>query len=100
MNTRLNSSLDKKFDEFWFLYKSSKGYGKVFNVGINKTYKIKKIYEILKNKLKFNVKLKIEKKRVRPKSSEVDKLLCDNKLFNPLFLGTQESPLLLLLKTP
>ena len=72
-------------EAYWFLYKSSKGYGKVFNIGTNKTYKIKKIYEILKNKLKFNGKLKIEKKRVRPKSSEVDKLLCDNKLFKKNF---------------
>ena len=70
---------------YWLLYKSSKGFGQVFNIGSNKTYKIIKIYKILKTYLKFKGKLKIERKRIRPKKSEVSKLLCDNSLFRKNF---------------
>jgi len=70
---------------YWLLYKSSKGYGQTFNVGSNRTIKIINIYKILKDYLKFKGKLKIEKRRFRPKKSEVSKLLCDNRLFKKNF---------------
>jgi dTDP-glucose 4,6-dehydratase len=76
---------------YWLLFKSDKGFGQVFNVGTKKTHKIKNIFHILKKKLGYKGHLKAENKRVRPKKSEVDKLLCDNRLFVKQFKWKHKS---------
>ena len=70
---------------FWLLSNSKKGFGKIFNIGSNKTHKIKDIFKSLKQISGANSKIKIEKKRVRPLKSEVNKLHCDNRNFLKLF---------------
>ena len=50
------------------------------NVGSNKEYKIRDIAKKIINKVNPKIKIKIEKKRIRPLQSEVDRLRCDNKL--------------------
>ena len=70
---------------FWLLSNSKKGFGKIFNIGSNKTHKIKDIFKSLKQISGANSKIKIEKKRVRPLKSEVNKLHCDNRNFLKIF---------------
>lgn len=66
---------------YWLLSKSNFGYGKVFNVGSNKTHKIKDILFYLKKISGSKSVIKKEKKRFRPTKSEVLKLHCNNKEF-------------------
>ena len=70
---------------YWKLYKSSKGYGDVFNVGSGDTHQIKKIFKILSHILNYKGSLKLEKKRLRPTKSEVKKLHAANKKFKKSF---------------
>ena len=70
---------------FWLLSKSKKGFGKIFNIGSNKTHKIKDILFFLKKVSKAKSIIKIDKKRFRPLKSEVNKLHCDNRNFLKLF---------------
>ena len=70
---------------FWLLSKSKKGFGKVFNIGSNKTHKIKDVLYLLKKISKAKSIIKVDKKRFRPSKSEVNKLHCDNKNFLKLF---------------
>ena len=66
---------------YWLLSKSNLGYGKVFNVGSNKTHKIKDILFYLKKISGAKSVIQKEKKRFRPIKSEVLKLHCNNKEF-------------------
>ena len=52
--------------------------GQEINVGMNEEISIKDLSTLLANLLNVEVKLKIEKVRVRPDLSEVDRLRCDN----------------------
>ena len=66
-------------DAFIMIMKSKKSIGEVINVGSNKKISIsflcKEIFKITNSKRR----IKIESKRKRPKSSEVDNLQCNNK---------------------
>jgi len=53
-------------------------FGIPINVGSNTEYKIKDIAQIIIKKINPDLKIKIEKFRLRPKLSEVDRLRCDN----------------------
>jgi len=53
-------------------------FGIPINVGSNTEYKIKDIDQIINKKINPDLKIKIEKFRLRPKLSEVDRLRCDN----------------------
>ena len=64
---------------FCVMHKSKNFIGEVTNVGTGKGYKIEELYKIISNKLNIDKNIIIEKKRIRPKNSEVDKLICDNK---------------------
>lgn len=52
--------------------------GKVTNIGSGKGHSIKSIIKVIENLYKFKIPIKIDKNRIRPKDSEVNKLICDN----------------------
>ncbi len=54
--------------------------GKTINVGSNFEISIKDTVDLIKKLMKSDKQTKIENKRIRPKNSEVDRLLCDNSL--------------------
>ena len=64
---------------YWKLYNSKHGYGEIINVCSSNSIKINKLYEKIKFLTNYQGKKKIEEKRIRPKLSEVDKLLGSNK---------------------
>ena len=68
------------------LLKSKKkiSYGNIFNVGSNNEISIKGLISEIQNVTGINKKIQIEKKRMRKKSSEVNRLRCDYTLFNNL----------------
>ena len=55
-------------------------FGEVVNVGSNNEYKIEDIAKKIISKINPEAKISIESKRVRPSDSEVERLVCDNKL--------------------
>ena len=63
---------------FYKIHKSQKCVGEILNVGMGKEISIRDLI----NKINFitsnNIKIKIEKKRLRPKKSEVNRLRCNN----------------------
>lgn len=63
---------------YWALYKSNRGFGEIYNVGSHDSLKISTIYKKIVKITGFRGKLNIEKKRLRPKKSEVTKLYASN----------------------
>ena len=61
------------------VYKSKKLYGEIVNVGSNSEISIKNLISKISKILKIKLKTSVEKKRIRPKKSEVSRLKCDNK---------------------
>ena len=55
-------------------------FGTPINVGTNKEYKIENIAKRIISKINPKIKIIIDKKRIRPELSEVDRLVCDNTL--------------------
>ena len=66
-------------EAYYSLFKREKKFGKIYNVGTEKTHSILQIINKIEKTLHKKVKIKVEKKRIRPVKSEVDKLLCDFK---------------------
>ena len=64
-------------DAFYKMY-NSKIYCEVTNVGNGKGYSVQNLFDIISNKNGIEKKIIIDKKRLRPKNSEVNKLICDN----------------------
>ena len=62
------------------IIKSKKIFGEPINVGSNNEFKIENIAKKIIKKINPNLKIKIDKKRLRPNDSEVDRLKCDNRL--------------------
>jgi len=58
--------------------KSDKLYGEVTNVGMNEEVTIGELTKKIASLLNVNIKIFEEAKRIRPKGSEVEQLLCDN----------------------
>tara|TARA_Y100001970_G_scaffold66410_1_gene84819 strand:+ start:18587 stop:19567 length:981 start_codon:yes stop_codon:yes gene_type:complete len=73
------------------ILKIKKMFGIPINVGSNNEYKIKDIAKKIISKINPKIKIIIDKKRIRPNLSEVDRLRCDNSLikknttWKPLF---------------
>lgn len=65
---------------FFEILKLNNFYGVPINVGTNKEHKIKDVANIIINKINPKLKILIDKKRIRPSLSEVDRLKCDNSL--------------------
>ena len=59
------------------LLKLKGNFGHIYNVGMGKTTQIKKIYILLQDILGITKSLNKDASRVRPKNSEVNKLLCN-----------------------
>ena len=55
--------------------------GEVFNIGSNNSITVKAIFDLLNKIFKKNCEIVFDKKRIRPKKSEVNTLVCDNKKF-------------------
>jgi len=60
--------------------KSKDFFGKVVNVGSNNEHKIEDVAKKIISKINPEAKIFSDKSRVRPENSEVDRLVCDNKL--------------------
>ncbi len=67
-------------DAYFQILKIKNMFGMPVNVGSNKEYKIEQITKKIIYKINPKIKIIIDKKRIRPKLSEVDRLLCDNTL--------------------
>ena len=59
------------------IYKSEILFGEVTNIGMNMEVSMEKLFEKIE-KLTCNKTLIIDNDRIRPESSEVDRLFCDN----------------------
>ena len=72
------------------IFNNKKLYGEVTNIGNNNSISNNDLIELLKKVFKKkNIKLKIERGRLRPKKSEVNKLECDN---NKIITNTTWAP--------
>ena len=70
---------------YYLLYKKKKTKQIIYNVGANKDIKISKLIKLISKITSINKKVVIQKKRIRPKNSEVVRLLCDNSKFKREF---------------
>lgn len=61
------------------ILESSKSDGQIFNIGSGYEFSIKEVIEIIEDLMDVKINLKIDRSRIRPKESEVDRLLADNK---------------------
>ena len=62
------------------IIKTKNIFGQPINVGSNNEFEIEHIARKIIKKINPNLKIIIDKKRIRPKNSEVDRLKCDNRL--------------------
>ena len=60
------------------IFKSDKLFGEVTNIGINEEISVENLIKTICSIIYSKSVIKTEKKRVRPKGSEVERLLCDN----------------------
>lgn len=65
----------KGFLEIW---KSEKLYGEVTNIGSNKEISISNLILKIAEYLNMNISIDFDEGRIRPKDSEVERLICDN----------------------
>lgn len=68
-------------EAFFKFSKIKRLYGTPVNVGTNKEFKIKDIAKSIIKIVNPKLKIKIDKKRLRPSKSEVERLKCDNSFF-------------------
>jgi len=66
-------------DGFIKTIKNTKCIGQVINLGTGSHFTIKETLKMISKILKKNIKVSVDKKRIRPKKSEVDRLLSKNK---------------------
>lgn len=60
------------------IYLSKKFYGQVVNVGSNQEISVKNLVKKISQIINIKVKIKTDRKRIRPKLSEVNRLRCNN----------------------
>lgn len=63
---------------FLEIYKSEKLFGQIVNVGSNKEISVENLINIIFNILGTRAKIVTDEPRIRPESSEVERLKCDN----------------------
>ena len=63
---------------FLEIYKTDKFYGEVVNIGSKNEISIQNIFKKISSILNSNIELIQDDKRIRPKKSEVNQLICDN----------------------
>ena len=64
---------------FYQIYKSKSLIGEVTNIGMNSEISIGKLVELISKIMNTELKIETSKVRIRPKNSEVERLVCDNK---------------------
>jgi len=60
------------------IYKSKKLYQEVINIGMKHEVSVGEIAKLISDLMDFEYKIKSEPTRVRPDSSEIERLICDN----------------------
>ncbi|MFN3454472.1 MAG: NAD-dependent 4,6-dehydratase LegB [Pseudobdellovibrio sp.] len=60
------------------LAESDKSTGQTINIGSNTEYSIEETFNLIQKIMKTDAKLKVDANRIRPKNSEVFRLVCDN----------------------
>ncbi len=65
---------------YFEIMKTKSFFGRAINVGSNNEYQIKSIAKKIIQKIDPEAQIYLEKKRKRPNTSEVDRLVCDNRL--------------------
>jgi nucleoside-diphosphate-sugar epimerase len=60
------------------IYLSERFYGQVVNVGSNQEISVKNLVKKISQIINIKVKIKTDRKRIRPKLSEVNRLRCNN----------------------
>ena len=75
---------------FIAVMKNEESIGDVFNIGSNYEIKISDVLKVISSKMKLDIKVEVDKKRIRPEFSEVERLWADNsKAIKKLKLGTR-----------
>tara|TARA_B100000035_G_scaffold314981_1_gene333295 strand:- start:1866 stop:2849 length:984 start_codon:yes stop_codon:yes gene_type:complete len=68
---------------FYEIFKCESLIGEVINIGTNSEISINDLVELIANVMNVKIRIKTDEQRVRPKDSEVERLVCDNsKLIN------------------
>jgi NAD dependent epimerase/dehydratase len=74
---------------FLSIYKSKKLFGEATNIGMNSEISIKELTFLIKDILNSEISITSSDERIRPKKSEVERLVCDN---SKLLQATQWKP--------
>ncbi len=77
--TRDFSYIDDTVTAFIRAAKNKKANGEIINIGSNFEISIKNTVKLISNIMKKKISIEVDKKRLRPKNSEVDRLLSSNK---------------------
>ena len=75
-------------DAIYKISKRKKGFGETINIGNNSEVSIKELIKIISEEIKLKPKILKDKKRIRPNSSEVMRLRCDNNKIKKCFNWT------------
>jgi nucleoside-diphosphate-sugar epimerase len=86
----INTSRDLTYvkdlcEAYYLLFKKKKTKEFIYNVGTNKDIKISDLIKLISKITSIKKKISIQKTRLRPKNSEVQRLLCDNSRFKKEF---------------
>lgn len=63
---------------FLEIFKSINLIGEITNIGMNEERSIKDIIKIISEIIGSEIEIELDEKRIRPKNSEVERLICDN----------------------
>ena len=81
--TRDLTYVDDTCNGFYQIYKSKSLIGEVTNIGMNSEISIEKLVELISEIMNTELQIETSNDRIRPKNSEVERLVCDNqKLLN------------------
>ena len=80
LNTKRNFNyIDTTIDGYLAAIKSSKGIGEIINLGSDLEVSIRDLVKVISKGLKKKLVIQIDKKRIRPKKSEIFRLVADSK---------------------
>ena len=76
--TRDLTFVEDTCDGFYEIYNSNSLFGETTNIGMNSEISIGDLVILISELMKIEVKVEQKKERIRPKSSEVERLVCSN----------------------
>ena len=76
--TRDLTYVDDTCNGFYQIYKSKSLIGEVTNIGMNSEISIGKLVELISEIMNIELQIETSHDRIRPKNSEVERLVCDN----------------------